>query len=219
MSDTTKLEAVARERVGKGAARDLRRNGHIPAVIYGGKTEALPIAISQNEIRKQIYAGGFMTTLVEITVDGKKHMTIPKDYQLDPVKDQPMHVDFLRVTKNMVLTVDIPVHFENEEDCPGIKAGGMLNIVRHTVEVNCPANAIPEALVVDLINSELGDTIHISMVNLPTGVEPTITDRDFTLATIATPASLASEGTDDEETDAEETSVEVEVINKKKEDE
>lgn len=202
MSNETSLTAAKRERVGKGASRELRRNGQIPAVIYGNKEEALPIAISSNEISKHIHAGGFMTTIVNIDVDGTTIRALPKDYQLDPVKDFPVHVDFLRVTGNMTIEVEIPVHFKNEETCPGLKAGGTLNVVRHTVEVECRADAIPEEIMIDLLPFNLGDSIHISHVTLPAGVKPTITDRDFTIATIATPAGLASENnasTDDAE--------------------
>jgi len=187
------LKAEARAQVGKGSARELRRNGLIPAVIYGDKKDPISIVLSRNEVSKKIHAGGFLTTLATIVVDGKKHSVLPKDYQLDPVRDFLMHVDFLRVSKNTQVTVEVPVHFENEEKSPGLKRGGVLNVVRHTVECHCPANAIPDAITVDLTGLEIGDGIHISHVTLPEGVEPTITDRDFTIATVASPASLKSE--------------------------
>ncbi|MBC7281369.1 50S ribosomal protein L25/general stress protein Ctc [Hoeflea sp.] len=187
------LKAEARAQVGKGSARELRRNGLIPAVIYGDKKDPVSIVLSRNEVTKKIHAGGFLTTLVTIVVDGKKHSVLPKDYQLDPVRDFLMHVDFLRVSKNTQVTVEVPVHFENEEKSPGLKRGGVLNVVRHTVEFHCPANAIPDSITVDLTGLEIGDGIHISHVKLPEGVEPTITDRDFTIATIAAPAGLKSE--------------------------
>src|SRR5690606_32668335 len=187
------LKAEARERVGKGSSRELRRNGMIPAVIYGDKQTPLAIAIDYKEIFYKIHGGGFMTTIATIDVDGKKIQALPKDYQLDPVRDFPMHVDFLRVSKNTVVTVNIPVHFINEEKSVGIKRGGVLNIVRHDIEATVPANEIPDVIEVDLAGTDLGDSIHISSVKLPADVKPTITDRDFTIATIAAPAGLRSE--------------------------
>ncbi|WP_422371179.1 50S ribosomal protein L25/general stress protein Ctc [Hoeflea sp.] len=207
MSNTYELKAEARAQVGKGSARELRRNGLIPAVIYGDKKDPVSITLSRKDITLKIYGGGFMTTIATIDVDGTKYRVLPKDYQLDPVRDFVMHVDFLRISKNTQVTVEIPVHFENEEKSPGIKRGGVLNVVRHTVECHCPANAIPEALIVDLTGLEIGDGIHISHVNLPEGVEPTITDRDFTIATVASPAGLKSDdnaAAEDAEDDADE---------------
>jgi len=217
MSNENKLDAQARDRVGKGAARELRRNNMVPAVIYGDKKSPLAIALPAKEITLKIHAGGFMTTILSINVDGTEHSVLPKDYQLHPVSDRVAHVDLLRVSAKTMVTVEVPVHFENEEICAGLKAGGVLNVVRHTVEVNCPANSIPESFVVDLENYELGDSINISVVTLPEGVVPTITDRDFTLATIATPAGLRSDGTEeDEDTDAPEAP-ETEVTGQKSE--
>jgi large subunit ribosomal protein L25 len=191
--ETYELKAEARERVGKGSARELRRNGFIPAVIYGDKQAPVSIAINTNEVTKRIHAGGFMTTIATIEVDGKKYKVLPKDYQLDPVRDFTMHVDFLRISANTQVTVEIPVHFANEDKSPGLKAGGVLNIVRHEVEVHCPADAIPDAFTVDLSGHKIGDSIHISHVTLPKGVVPTISDRDFTIATIVAPAAGAQE--------------------------
>ena len=187
------LKAEARERVGKGSSRELRRNGFIPAVIYGDKQSPLAIALSTNEVTKRIHAGGFMTTVATIDVNGEKIQVLPKDYQLDPVRDFTMHVDFLRVSKNTEVTVDVPVHFINEEKSPGIKVGGVLNIVRHAVELLCPANDIPEFLTVDLTGAKIGDSLHISAVKLPAGVRPVISDRDFTIATIVAPAAGVTE--------------------------
>ncbi|MEL6505845.1 MAG: 50S ribosomal protein L25/general stress protein Ctc [Pseudomonadota bacterium] len=212
MSDDNKLEAQLRERVGKGAARELRRNNMVPAVIYGDKKDPLPIALPLKETTMKIHGGGFMTNILAIQVDGKSHNVLPKDYQLHPVSDRVMHVDLLRVSSKTQVTVEIPVAFENEETCPGLKAGGVLNVVRHTVEVNCPANAIPESFSVDLSAAELGDSLNISAVSLPEDVEPTITDRDFTIATIATPAGLRSDSADEDEAEA---PAEVEAINQK----
>ncbi|RST88002.1 50S ribosomal protein L25/general stress protein Ctc [Aquibium carbonis] len=194
------LKAEARERVGKGSARDVRRNGKVPAVIYGGKQPPIAIALSYKDVYMKIHGGGFLTTVATIDVNGEKIQVLPKDFQLDPIKDFPMHVDFLRVDRDSVVTVEVPVHFVNEEKSPGLKRGGVLNIVRHEVEFICPANAIPEFITVDLTGTDLGDSIHISAVKLPEGVKPTITDRDFTIATIAAPAGLRSEGAEDAET-------------------
>lgn len=196
--ETYELKAEARERVGKGSARELRRNGFIPAVIYGDKQPPISIALSTNEVTKRIHAGGFMTTIATINVDGKKYQVLPKDYQLDPVRDFTMHVDFLRVSKDTAVTVDVPVHFINDQKS-GVKIGGVLNIVRHTVEFNCPADAIPDSITVDLTGFKIGDSIHISHVTLPKGVKPVITDRDFTIATIVAPAA----GVEEEEQPAE----------------
>lgn len=202
---SVELKASVRDRVGKGAARELRREGLVPAVIYGEKKSPLSISLSYKDAFRKIHEGGFLSTVIDIEVDGEKHRVIPKDYQLEPVRDFLVHVDFLRVGKNTSLTVDLPVLFINEEKSPGIKKGGVLNVVRHTVEVTVPANSIPENLVVDLAGTDVGDSLHISAVTLPEGVVPTITDRDFTIATIAAPSALRSaEGSEEEEGDAEE---------------
>ncbi|TKT77335.1 50S ribosomal protein L25/general stress protein Ctc [Aquamicrobium sp. LC103] len=201
MSETYELTAEARERVGKGSARELRRNGKVPAVIYGDKQDPIAIALPYKEVFQRMHGGGFMTTIATIDVAGKKYQVLPKDYQLDPVRDFPMHVDFLRVSKNTVVTVAIPVHFINEEKSVGIKRGGVLNIVRHDIEATCPANAIPDFIEVDLAGTDIGDSIHISAITLPKDVKPTITDRDFTVATIAAPAGLKSEEQESAEAD------------------
>jgi large subunit ribosomal protein L25 len=187
------LKAELRDRVGKGSSRELRRKGLIPAVIYGDKQAPISIALPIKEVTLKIHAGGFMTTVATIDVDGKKISVLPKDYQLDPVRDTTMHVDFLRVSGNTQVTVEVPVHFVNEEKSPGIKIGGVLNIVRHEVEVHCPANDIPEFLTADLSGLKIGDGIHISNIPLPAGVVPIIADRDFTIATIVAPAGGTKE--------------------------
>ena len=187
---TYELKADAREKVGKGSARAVRREGKVPAVIYGDKQPPLAIALSYKDIYYKIHGGGFLTTVASIDVGGQKISVLPKDYQLDPVSDSPLHVDFLRVGKNTEVNVQVPVHFINEEQSPGIKRGGVLNIVRHEVECHCPANAIPEFITVDLTGADIGDSIHISSVKLPQGVRPVIQDRDFTIATIAGSAAM-----------------------------
>ncbi len=206
MAATRELKAQARDRVGKGAARELRRQGLVPAVIYGGKQPPVTISIPFKEAQKAIYSGGFLSHVLTLDVEGQKHQVIPRDYQLDVVKDFAMHVDFLRVTKGSTLNVEVHVNFINEEKSPGLKRGGTLNIVRHTVEVNAPADAIPEEIVVDLTGTEIGDSLHISAVTLPKGVTATITDRDFTIATIVAPSGLkAAEAEASEEAPAEES--------------
>lgn len=203
MSAVKQLKASARERVGKGAARAVRRQGRIPAVIYGLGEAPQPISLDFNETKRLIFAGGFLTTVFEIDVNGKKTRAIPRDYQLDPVKDMPLHVDFLRVTQDATVNVEVPVHFFNHEASPGLKRGGTLNVVRHTVEVIAPANAIPEEITVDLSGTEIGDSIHISAVTLPKGVTPAITDRDFTIATVVAPSGLKSADAAEGEAEAE----------------
>jgi large subunit ribosomal protein L25 len=192
MGATYELTATVREKVGKGAARATRRDGLVPAVIYGGKQASLSISLPNREIDVKIRAGGFFTTLAMIAVGDEKIRVIPRDYQLDPVSDRPRHVDFMRVVAGSRLTLDVPVHFTNDLESPGIKRGGVLNVVRHTVAVTCPADAIPEEIVCDLTGLDLGDSLHISAVVLPEGVKPTIA-RDFTIATIAAPAGIKEE--------------------------
>ncbi len=202
MSEQAQLSATMREPSGKGGARAIRREGRVPAVIYGGDEAPISISLPYKEVDLRIHHGGFLTSVLTLDVDGSPVRVIPRDFQLDPVRDAPLHVDFLRITKNSVLTVEIPVHFANEEASPGLKRGGVLNIVRHTVEVTCPADSIPDEFVCDLTGLEINDSIHISSVVLPEGVEPTIRDRDFTIATIAAPAGMKEE-TETEETGAE----------------
>jgi len=198
--DTYELKAETRERVGKGSSRELRRNGLIPAVIYGDKQAPLAIAVSTKEVTLRIHAGGFKTTVATIDVNGEKIRVLPKDYQLDPVRDFTMHVDFLRVSGDTHVVVEVPVHFVNEEKSPGIKAGGVLNVVRHAVELHALADNIPEFITADLAGLKVGDGVHISHVKLPKGTSPVISDRDFTIATIAVPAA----GVKEEEADASE---------------
>jgi large subunit ribosomal protein L25 len=193
MGTTYELSATVREKVGKGAARAVRRQGLIPAVIYGGKQPPIAINLPDREVYFKIHGGGFFTTLATIDVAGEKVRVIPRDYQLDPVTDHPVHVDFLRVVPGSRLTIEVPVQFINESGAPGIRRGGVLNIVRHRIAVTCPAEAIPERIVADLTGLEINDSLHISAITLPEGVRPTITDRDFTVATVAAPAGVKEE--------------------------
>ncbi|MHC2104488.1 50S ribosomal protein L25/general stress protein Ctc [Methylobacterium sp. CM6246] len=177
MSAVKTLEAVARDRVGKGAARAVRRQGQVPAVVYGGGQPPQSIAIDLVRARTLIYAGGFKTTLFEIKAGGKTVRAIPRDFQLDPVSGVPLHVDFLRVVSGQTVTVEVPVHFVNEDAAPGIKKlGGTLNIVAHTLTLEVAADQIPDAIEVDLTGRQIGDVIHVSDVKIPAGThtgEPT----------------------------------------------
>lgn len=193
MAEKTTLTAQARDRAGKGVARALRREGRVPAVIYGDKKSADLVSLAYNEVIRLWNRGTFMSSLLDLEVDGKSQRVIPRDVQLDPVRDFIIHVDFLRLGKGSTIAVEVPVHFLNEEESPGLKRGGVLNVVRHEVELSCPAESIPDAIEIDLTGLDIGDSVHISAVKLPEGVTPTITDRDFTIATVAAPASLVSE--------------------------
>jgi large subunit ribosomal protein L25 len=189
----TELKAQARTGVGKGAARELRRQGLVPAVIYGDKKPPVTVTIAYNEAIKRIYAGGFLSHVITLDVDGEKHRVIPRDYQLDPVRDFPLHVDFLRIGAGSRLNVQVHVDFINEDKSPGIKRGGVLNIVHHTLELNCPADAIPDHVTVDLTGLDVGDSVHIDAVKLPQGVQPHSHEEDLTVATIVAPSGLRSE--------------------------
>ncbi|MDF2996523.1 MAG: ribosomal rRNA E-loop binding protein Ctc/L25/TL5 [Xanthobacteraceae bacterium] len=189
MTAIKELKATARAKVGKGAARAERRAGRVPAVIYGDGKAPLGITLDYTEISRTIYAGHFLSTLFNVDVEGEKHRVIPRDYQLDPIKDLPLHVDFLRVAVGASLVVDIPVHFVNAETAPGIKRGGTLNIVAHSVSLNVPADNIPEAIDIDLGSAQLGDSVHLSQVTLPAGVT-WAGHGDDTLVTIAAPSGL-----------------------------
>jgi len=193
MAAAKELKAQARSGVGKGAARALRRQGLIPAVIYGDKKPPLAIAISTNEANKRIYAGGFLSHILTLDVDGEKHRVIPRDYQLDVVRDFPLHVDFLRIGKGSKINVQVHVDFINEEASPGIKRGGVLNIVHHTLDLTVDAENIPEKVTVDLTGKDIGDTIHISSIQLPAGAVDHSHESDVTIATIVAPSALKSE--------------------------
>lgn len=196
MADMIVIEAEARDRAGKGAARAARRAGLIPSVIYGDKKPPVPIAIDALRLRLLMRDPGYATFLYDIKVGDANHRTLARDVQYDPVSDQVIHVDFLRVSERTTITVEVPVQFINEEEAPGLKTGGVLNVVRFTVELVCRADSIPEKLVCDLTGIELGESIHISAFDLPEGVTPAITDRDFTVATIAVPSAVKVEAED-----------------------
>lgn len=195
MAATTKvLKAQAREGVGKGAAREMRRQGLVPAVIYGDKKAPVTIALPYKDVHKAIYAGGFLSHTIELDVDGTKHKVIPRDYQLDPVKDFPIHVDFLRIGKGAKINVQVHVNFINEEASPGLKRGGTLNIVHHTLDLTVSADNIPEEITVDLTGLDIGDSVHISAIKLPAGSADHSHEDDLTIATIVAPSALKSAG-------------------------
>jgi large subunit ribosomal protein L25 len=204
-TETIELEAVARERVGKGAARQTRREGRVPAVIYGAKKPPTTISLNYNEVWKMYLKGQFMSRVFKIKVDDVEHLAVSRDLQLDPVKDIPVHIDFLRVGEDGLIRVEIPVKFLNELTCPGLKRGGVLNIVRHEIEVWCPYDKIPEAFQIDLAKVQIGQSIHVSDIAMPEGAKPTIQDRDFTIATIAGRGPSGGSEEEEEETKEEES--------------
>ena len=204
MSDITTISASERERVGKGSARAARRAGLVPAVIYGDKKDPVGITMESREVTKIVHQPGIFGRLLEIDVAGKKSTVLTRDIQFHPVTDTIMHMDFLRISQSATVAVAVPVEFINEDKCPGIRIGGVLNVVRYEVELNCPATAIPEKITIDLDGVKIGDSIHISAIPLPDGVTPTITDRDFTVATLASPGG----GVKNEEDDAEDVTEE-----------
>ncbi|MBV1705288.1 MAG: 50S ribosomal protein L25/general stress protein Ctc, partial [Hyphomicrobiales bacterium] len=193
MAQAKKLAAAVRGGSGKGAARSVRREGRVPGVIYGGGEAPTTISLDYKTLNQLIYGGHFLTTLFDIEVEGKVERAIPRDYQLDRVKDTPLHVDFMRLKAGSKVRIAVPVHFVNEDQSPGIKKGGTLNVVRHSVELTCPADAIPEFITGDLAGFDINDSLHISAIKLPEGCKPTISARDFTVATIAPPTTYTEE--------------------------
>lgn len=202
MSDTHTLPAETRERAGKGASRALRREGRVPAVVYGGNAEPLAIHVEEKELRRQLGTGHFFNSVVEIVVGGQTVRTLPKDVAFHPVSDRPLHADFLRVSKDAKVHVEVPVIFVNEAASPGLKRGAVLNIVRHELELVCDADKIPDDIAIDVTGLDVGDSIHISHIKLPAGSASAITDRDFTIATIVAPSGMRSEEGDNSKADA-----------------
>ena len=203
MSDLV-LNIDLRERIGKGGAREARRNGLIPGVIYGGKDKPVAISFKKNEVIKALNTGSLLSQMVQISHEGKKQKVICQDIQFHPVTDMPHHIDLFRVKDNQIISVEVAVHFINEDAAPGLKTGGTLNIVRHSVEINVPAGKIPEYLTGDLTGLEIGDNVKISNIELPDGASPTISDRDFTIATIAGRGGAVAKADDAEDAAAEE---------------
>lgn len=188
------LDVVVREETGTGNAREARRNGMVPGVIYGGDKDAVAVGIKFNEVLKAINSGNFLSNMIELKHDGKPQKVITKDVQFHPVTDMPVHVDFYRVTEKTIIDVDVPAVFVGEDKSPGMKRGGALNVVRYNIEVKCPAGSIPDNIEVDISALEIGDAIHLSEVTLPKDVTPGITDRDVTIATIVASRTSKTEG-------------------------
>ena len=184
MSKESNLNAEIREATGKSAVKKVLSAGKIPSIIYGLGENPVNIALDKVTIQKEINIGGFLTRIFSLNIDGKKSLAIPREVQFDPLSDQPIHIDFLRLAEDSKITLDIPTKFINEELSPGLKRGGVLNVNRRTVQLSCPANNIPEEIVFNLEGLEIGDTIRISSANLGNGVTPTISDRDFTVASV-----------------------------------
>ena len=203
MADIVPMTVEPRPGIGKGAARAARRAGYVPGVIYGAGKEPTTIQILGSELLKVLRKGGYYTTMFELDVAGEKHTVIPKDMQKNLLNGLPTHVDFLRLAKGATVTIEVPVEFINEKNCPGLEQGGTLNVVRHAVEVEVLATAMPDTFTIDLTGYELGDSINASAITLPDGATFTITDRDFTVATIATPAGMGGASEDEEGEDGE----------------
>lgn len=199
MSQEITFNVTVRDRTGKGGAREARRNGLVPGVLYGGGQDPVAINLKQNEVIKAINTGQFLASTATLVHEGKKQLVIPQAIQMHPVTDQPQHVDLYRVRADQTITVEVAVNFLNEEKSPGLKKGGALNVVRHAVELNVRADSIPDSLEADLTGLDIGDNVKISNITLPEGAEPTITDRDFTIASIVGRGISADAG---EETDA-----------------
>ncbi len=193
MSDQLTLPAETRERAGKGASRALRRDGRVPAVIYGEKKEPLSVHLEEKLLVKMMSNGHFMNSVVMVEVGGKANRTLPKDVQFHPVTSRPIHVDFVRIGEHAQVHVNVPVNFVDEEQSPGLKRGGVLNVVRHELELVCDAAKIPGEITISLAGLEIGDAVHISSVKLPEGSKSAIDDRDFTVATVVAPSAMKSE--------------------------
>jgi large subunit ribosomal protein L25 len=192
MATVTQIKAAARSRAGKGAARAERRAGRVPGIIYGDGKEPLPISLDYDELRQRIYAGRFLTTIHDIEIDGVKHRVIPRDFQLDAVRDLPLHVDFMRLGEGATIRVNIPVLVRNTEQSPGVKRGGTVSIVTHTIEVRCRADAIPTGIEVDVGELDINHSKHLSDIKLPEGVRA-VSGRDITLVTVVPPSGYAEE--------------------------
>ncbi|MBT5110938.1 MAG: 50S ribosomal protein L25/general stress protein Ctc [Rhodospirillaceae bacterium] len=200
MSDASVMQAELKDRAGKGAARATRRAGRVPCVVYGAKKSPVLISVDPRDVMKDLHAGSFFSTVYDIEIEGvTKERVLPRDVQFHPVTDTPQHVDFLRVSAATQVTVEVTCNFLNEEESVGLKRGGVLNIVRHAIEFVCAVDAIPQSIDIDLSGFDIGDSIHYSALSIPDGVVPTITDRDFTIATIAAPTVAEEEETTDEE--------------------
>jgi len=216
MSRDATIAVSPRDRAGKGAARAARRAGQVPGVVYGAKKTPEMIAIARGELMRHIRREGFMNTVFSIDLGGRTQKVLPRDLQFHPVTDEPLHVDFLRLTKGATIEIEVPVHFRGQEESVGIKRGGVLNIVRHEIELECDVDAIPEYLEVDISGLDINDSVHASSIALPEGAKLTITDRDFTVASVAPPTVAKTE--EEEELEGEEEAVEGEEEDEGEED-
>ena len=205
------LNVEKREKTGSGGARATRNAGLIPGVLYGGARGSIAVEINAKDVETAIRSGKFLSHMVELNHQGEKQPVIPRAIQFHPVSDKPIHIDLYRVEENAEIAIDVVVHFKNHDASPGLKRGGALNVVRHTIKLKCKANKIPEEIVIDLTGRDIGDSIHISSIALPEGARPVIRDRDFTVATIvgrkaeeevvataAAPEAAVAEGAGDE---------------------
>ena len=199
MAEATVLEAEPRQRAGRGGARATRRSGRVPGVLYGDRQPPLIISIEQRALAREINKGGFTNKLLDLKIDGEIYRVLPREIQLDPVTDALTHVDFLRLAAESRVRIMAPVEFIDEEASPGRKRGGVLNVVRHEIELLCRADALPEVIVISLEGLDIGDGVHINDITLPEGARPTITDRNFTIATIAAPTVHVEEVEEEEE--------------------
>ncbi|MGB7404227.1 MAG: 50S ribosomal protein L25/general stress protein Ctc [Pacificimonas sp.] len=205
MSEAMTIAAQTRDKAGKGASRAIRREGRVPAVIYGDKQDAISVHVEEKALRKMLSTGQMLSSVVEVEVEGgDTHRTLPKDVQFHPVTSRPLHVDFLRLQKGQKIDVEVPMTFTGEEESPGLERGGVLNVVRHVITVSCRPSLIPDELTHSLDGLDIGDSVHISEVKLPDGVEVDYGDHDYTVATIVAPSALKSEE-DEAEEDGEET--------------
>ena len=193
MPEIISLGAERRLRAGKGAARAVRRQGRVPAIVYGDNQEPALVSLDPRELARAVSRAAFFATLVDISVDGATHRTLPRDVQYDPVSDKPIHADFMRVGAGATVTVTVPVTFINQERSPGLRRGGILNIVRHGIDVICSVDTIPDRLVVDLDGLDIGDSVHIAAVAMPPGTRSAIHERDFTIASIAASSAVREE--------------------------
>lgn len=193
MPEIISLSAEVRAQAGKGAARATRRGGRIPGIVYGGDREPMPVSLEPRELSRALARRGFFATLVDLSVEGGVQRALPREVQYHPVTDKPLHVDFMRVAATTRVTVTVPTEFVNHEQSIGLRRGGILNIVRHGIELNCPVEGIPDHLTVSLAGLDIGDSVHISAVAIPEGCRPTITGRDFTIASIAASSAVREE--------------------------
>ncbi len=203
MAELQTLHAEVRAETGKNAAHRVRNNGLVPAIVYGGQEAPRPIAINESEFAKHYFSGTLLSTLFMLDVGGEKTRVIPRDVAIDPVSDRPIHLDFLRLAEGARIALHIPVQFRGQDLSPGLKKGGVLNMVRHTVELYCPAENIPNSIEADLSEADIGDSLHISAFTLPEGVQPVIQNRDFTVATVAPPTTYVEEVPETEEEEVE----------------